>query len=477
MKNKLQILCLLCLFSAFFSNCKKSDLKEVQTLGKNQNTLAFGRDGKNDLLGFGYNVLGEYGNASAATLPVIDVDRLKADQSTRVVWDLSTSTIGDLDAGSDAISYLKKLSLRFTNTFGYDFLGKSLFKATITSKYTDSARFSSRYIYSAYNLKIQQKRVKLNALNDVLKSYLDPEFLSYIQSQSPKAIISRYGTHVLADIILGGKLEVMYQSETENNDRTKAGSVGIDLAVKKIFKLNTGFAYESQYVTQNFSQKLHYVTNGGDPTKSIIGEIMIGNASNPNPTPTINISAWQSSCTLENSVLIDIAPEGLIPIYDLIPDQAKALAVKDYVIQYLDQNQAKLVNEYPNALLYRCFNTSNSDRLITTNPAEVGGLKNWTVEGSMGKIYTTSSKPGTVPLYRTFLKNGKHLFTLSLSEANLGSFEGIVGYVNSTQEIGNLPIYRYQNNKLPHFYTTNFNELGWGGNGWRLEGNVGFIPQ
>ncbi|WP_431293145.1 MAC/perforin domain-containing protein [Pedobacter sp. P26] len=480
MKNnyKLKIICLLCTLTALFSNCKKNDLAEEKGLINKHNNLAgFGRDGKNDLLGYGYNVLGEFGNASAATRPVVDVDRLQADQSTRVIWDFSTRTEGRLDAGSDATSYLKKLTTHLSSTFGYEFLGMSLFKATVTGSYNSTDIFSSKYIYSSYNLKIQQKRIKLNALNDVLQSYLDPEFLSYIQSQTPEAIVNRYGTHVLADITLGGKLDVIYQSETSKSDKTTASSAGIDLHVKKIFNLNTGYTYDANDVSENFAQKLHYVTNGGDPTKNLIGDVSIGNASNPNPIPTVNISAWQNSCTLENSVLIDIAPDGLMPIYDLIPDQSKALAVKNYIIQYLTNNQGHLVDGYPVAKLYRCFNTKNDDRLLLTNPGEVGGVRNWVVEGSIGKVYTTNAKPGTVPLYRIYLNNGKHLFTLSWNEAHIGSYEGIVGYVNSAQETNDLPIYRYRNDKVPHLYTTSFGELGWGRDGWILEGNIGFIPQ
>jgi len=348
MKNnyKLKIICLLCVVTAAFSSCKKNELAKEKSLTNNHNTLAgFGRDGKNDLLGYGYNVLGEFANASAATLPVIDVDKLQADQSTRIVYDGSTRTDGKLEAGSDAVSYLKKLTTRFSSTFGADFLGMSLFRATVTGTFNNTDIFSSKNIYSSYNFLVQQKRVKLNAQRDVLLSYLDPEFLSYIQNQTPEAIVNRYGTHILADIILGGKLDVRYQSETSKSDKTLASSAGVDLHVKKIFNINTGFTNDANYVIENFNQKLHYTTNGGDPTRNLIGDIVLGNSSNPNPTPTINITAWQNSCTLENSVLIDIPNNGLLPIYDFIPDQAKALAVKNYIIQYLTDNQGKLIDE------------------------------------------------------------------------------------------------------------------------------------
>ncbi|QPH38838.1 MAC/perforin domain-containing protein [Pedobacter endophyticus] len=341
---KIKLICLLCAFTALLSNCKKGETIEEKGLSGKHNAVAgYGRDGKNDLLGYGYNVLGEFGNASAATRPVIDVDRLQTDYPTRVVYDLSTETKGYLTAGSDAVSYLKKITARLSTTFGYQFLGASLFKATITANYSNNDVFSAKYIYSNYYLKVQQKRLKLNTVNDVLQSYLDPEFISYVNTQTPEAIVNRYGTHVLAEIILGGKLDVTYQSQTTKSDKTKASSAGIDLNVKKIFNLNVGYTYDTHDVEENFNQTLHYATIGGDPTKSLIGDIAIGNASNPNPTPTVNISAWQSSCTLENSVLIDIAPDGLMPIWELISDPVKKEQIKNVAEKYISDGQAKLV--------------------------------------------------------------------------------------------------------------------------------------
>lgn len=365
---KIKLICLLCACTTIFSNCKKSETIDEKGLNNKHNTLAGnGRDGKNDLLGYGYNVLGEFGNASAATRPVIDVDRLRAEHQTRVIWDASTETKGYLTAGSNAESYLKKITARLSTTFGYQFLGMSLFKATITANYSNNDVFSSKYIYSNYYLKVQQRRVKLNTLNEVLQSYLDPEFVSYVNTQTPEAVVNRYGTHVLADIILGGKLDVTYQSQTTKSDKTHASSAGIDLNVKKIFNLNVGYTYDANDVKENFDQTLHYATIGGDPTKSLIGDIVVGNASNPNPTPTVNISAWQSSCTPENSVLIDIAPDGLLPIWELVADQVKKEQIKNVAEKYISDGEAKLVADGLKYGIYKITNIISSQALTIPN--------------------------------------------------------------------------------------------------------------
>lgn len=413
---------MLCVFTTLFSNCKKSELVDGQLLNNKHNGLASAKDGQNDLLGYGYDVLGEYANSSAAKFSVVDVVRLKTDHPTRVEWDFATKQEGILDAGSDAVSYLKKLTTRFSNTFGAELLGLSLFKATINAAYNETDNFSSRNIYSSYRLKIQQKRVKFNAPNDLLKSYLSPSFLSDVQSQSPEYIVSRYGTHVLTDIILGTKLEALYKSETSKSERTIASSAGVDLSVKLIFKLNTGYTYDSNDIVENTSQKLQYRTIGGDPTQSLVGQVPIGNASNPNPTPTVVISGWQSTSTLANSEMIDITPDGLMPIYDLIPDPSKALAVKNYVIQYLTNNQANLIID-------ENYNPTQEGKLLRTPDGRVFSVMNGKARhiqdyGTLQAVYnfettTIIKRPPFNPIVQV-TSNIKQISTLS----ELGLTEG-----------------------------------------------------
>jgi len=466
MKNnyKLKIICLLCVLTALFSNCKKSDLTEEKGLVGNHNNLASGGDGKNDVLGYGYNVLGEYANASAATYSVIDVDRLKIDQPTRVEWDLSTKQEGTLEAGSDAVSYLKKLTTRFSNTFGADFLGLSLFRATITSTYSNTDSYSSKYIYSSYNLKIQQKRVKFNAPNDLLQNYLDPAFLTDVQNQSPEYIVNRYGTHVLTDIILGAKLSVMYQSESSKSDKITASTAGIDVGVKTIFKINTGYTYDGNDVRENTNQKLHYKTIGADPSKSLIGEIVIGNGANPNPVPNVVISGWQSTSKVENSVMIDIAPNGLIPIYDLIPDQSKALAVKNYIIQFLTANQVSLTP----TTFYEYYNPVTNRHAYSLAGNLEQSWANYYHNAEPFKVYTTQYA-GAVPLYQFYNSafDNRVLTTNRYPGFSGYNYDGILCYVYQTPTTGTVPVYEFYSSTGGHLYTTNRNTVfpGWSYNG------------
>ena len=332
LKNKAaQTLILLAgLTTLSFYSCKKNDLPQASSPSKTQSRSA--GDGRNDLLGYGYDVTGEYAHSSASRFQVINVDQLQADQPVRVEWDLSKKQTGNLVAGENAKSFLVKKS---TTVKGSNGLG--LFKTSISSTFTSSDAFNSKYVYSSFDLVIQQKRVKMNAGLALLKRYLTSSFLTDIQNESPSYIVRTYGTHVLADITLGAKLQVLYRSETSNANKEQAAEAGVDVGMDKIFSIKTGYNHTEQETQSNYTQSLHYQTIGGDPAKRLIGQVPIGQS-----VPKVDIADWQGSSTVQNAEMIDFNPAALIPLYDLIDDPTKQAALKSYIDQYLIDNQVVL---------------------------------------------------------------------------------------------------------------------------------------
>jgi len=359
MIKKTGMTCLILAFVAILSGCKKNeDLNGSGVTGKGGSTLSAG-DGQNDLLGYGYDVTGEYANSSASKFSVIDVARLKVDQPTRVEWDLSSKKYGEVISGENAVSYLTKLT---------DKLGASLtvndpsdaskktpfFKGSIQNAFDNSNFFSSKHIYSSYALKIQQKRVKMNATTALLKQYLTPTFIADVQNSTPQYIVSQYGTHVLKDIILGAKLDIQFRSETTKSDRNDAATKGIEFNILGIFGFSTSSTSATQQVAENFSQKIVYKTIGGEPSESLVGNVPIGST-----LPNISTVAWENSSSLLNAEMIDIAENGLIPIWELIDDPSKSAAVKAYVVQYLIDR--KLAMTYPDFVVNGRFIRNDDD--------------------------------------------------------------------------------------------------------------------
>lgn len=444
---------LIAAFGAVFmiSGCSKDKSAAVKDDNPSTNKPHSAVDGLYDVLGYGYNVTGEYGNSSAATYKVIDVERLKNDQPNRVEIDLSKKQEGKIFSADNAESYSKKISATLKATVGF-----ALFKSTITSSYSDASSFSSRYVYSSYELMIQEKRNKFNATNELLRGYVTAEFTTDVQNNSAAYIVRKYGTHVLSDIILGAKLQVLYQSETSKADRTIAAAAGLDVGIGAIFNINTGLNYDKTSTSQNSSQRLHYKTYGGDPSKSLIGTLSLDQT-----VPTVNIANWQSTSNVPNAELIAISNDGLIPISDLIFDGAKKAEVENYIKQYLIDNQVTVDNDFTSQLVnINSFGAKKEGHHYLST----GMVDDWNYWSYLGSSFRAYNKPipGTVPINVFFSQKGSdHFYTQgSVDDFSWWRSEGIAFYAYSQQFPGTIPIYLHTSKDgTDHYYTPDGGQL------------------
>ena len=82
----------------------------------------------------------------------------------------------------------------------------------------------------------QLERYQLYADPTVLADYLTPYFKSRLSAASPDAIIEEFGTHILIDFNVGGRLSIFYKSTITDNlkveSKTKIAKGGITGAIK-----------------------------------------------------------------------------------------------------------------------------------------------------------------------------------------------------------------------------------------------------
>jgi Repeat of unknown function (DUF5648) len=137
----------------------------------------------------------------------------------------------------------------------------------------------------------------------------------------------------------------------------------------------------------------------------------------------------------------------------------------------------------------RLLHPASSMRLYTINQAEISRITakgEWQREGTEGWLFP-SPVVGTTPLYRLYLnKDGKHpdhLYTANRDEGNQViktwgvAYEGIAGYVATTQTPGTTPLLRLYNPQAGHFYTINAEEAASAvaKYGYVAEGQVGYV--
>jgi len=464
--KKTKIILLWLAFITILNSCKKNESPTVSSV-KGNSTLS-ARDGVWDLLGYGYDATGEYGHSISSKFSIIDVVKLKTDYATRVETDLSARKGGEVVAGENAVSYLSgisnKIGVSMTKS-ETDTAKIPMFKGSFDKFGENSNLFSSKYVYSSYYLKIQQKRVKINATNALLMQYLTPTFIADVQNSSPAYLVSQYGTHVLKDIILGAKLSIQYRSETTKTDRKDAAQKGIEFNILGIFGFKTSSTSNTQAVSENFSYKLIYETIGGNPAASLSGTVT--GATTPTPVPT---SAWENSSTVQNSELIDIAPGGLIPIYDLISDPVKSLAVKNYVRAYLLANMPTLV--YEPVPVYLHYASSIFDHALSTEPSEY--YPGWSNLKISFKAHKTQV-PGTVPIYSFYHANWKaHFYAYDMGPSSWSgmAYTGIAFYLPNTNVPGTIPVYEWYRDAIHDWLFDPSPSAKTGQAGWQNKGTA-----
>ncbi len=426
----------------FMGSCASEELNSEMTpenpVKANRASAAkYAGDGVYDVLGHGYNVAGEYANASAAGFKVIDLDRFKIEQGNRLISENTFSQEYIEEYGENAESYSKMVSTKVNVTAGIPLFKKTL-SVGFNSAVTTNNKFEAKYIYGSYNLTIKQKRLRFNATADMLGDYLTPEFAQDLQTKTPQQIVQDYGTHVMLDIYTGAKLDVLFQAETRSQNRDRAARIGVKVGMKDIFDVDVTNDVNTAESHMNYSKKLSYKTRGGDPSKGLVGDLNLDQTN-----PKINISNWQNSSNATNSVLVDFGTNGLIIIYDLVKDPAKKAQLKAYVDQYLIDNKVYL--EFNTIPVYRYYN--GLDHYYTKIS---GSYQGYSFEGIEFNAFLYKA-PNTVPIYRYY--NGKdHYYTKTPGYYAGYVDEGIEFNAFATQQPNTVPIYRYWNGK-DHYYS------------------------
>lgn len=433
------------------SSCKKlNNDSDLPSNSQNQLKVYYAGDNLWDLLGYGYDATGEYARTISAKAKVIDPVALKLDYDDRVIPDLSSSQFPLIVTSNNALDYSNQLTFKVADT-----VNVKLFKGSLSSSFTNSNSFSTRYIYATYYNQIQKKRFRFNASINLLKNYLAQTFVDDVTNQSPSYIVANYGTHVMTDIILGARLEIKYQTETNNTNKTLAAEAGLGLGVQNVFGINIGVSSNQSIVNNNFSQKLNYKAFGGDNSISLVGQIDL----NSNNIPPINVSDWQASITQENSVLIDFGGDNsLIPIYEFVSDPIKKEDLRNYINQYQIDNQIKLRNP-----INRYYNSSLQDHLymIESYPAGFQDYAFETVEFQVPSMVSNFANTVNVNGYWNN-KNRDHYYEKGVPRSISGYvYEGVKFKAFATQQPGTVPVYQYYHpSYVDHFYTTTYQNYG-----------------
>lgn len=401
-----------------------------------------GGDNKYDLLGFGYDITGQFLTNASAKAQVIDPVALKKDEDKRIDTNQLAISEGLLMSGTTAEDYTKNLSIHFKVYSDSDSV--SAFKGSLESSFSNSEHYSAKYSIASYSLLMKMRQLYMTAPNEMLMKYLTKSFKDDLESQNMEYIIMHYGTHVLTNITLGARLDIMYRSLVTSTMKKQTVESGCSFLIRGVFGINTDGHIDETLVNDNTYQKLVYKAIGGDPNKPFVGSIN----SEKLTSTTINISEWQSSCDTTNMQLISAEPNTIIPIYELVEDPIKKQMLKAAVLKYMKERS--FVDFGDPVPLYRYIYEGEIRTISNTGSSRRGG-ENKLVE---------SIKPVKDYYYTTdFGEYG--------NEKDGYTYDKILCYVYPASEhpTGAIPLYEYlykiksTSNKVKSYYTTNWYEL------------------
>ncbi|AIM38682.1 hypothetical protein KO02_19750 [Sphingobacterium sp. ML3W] len=473
---------------ALLTNCTKNDPSSESLLNNNANNQAAAGDGIYDVLGYGYDVTGEYLSLkSISYTPVLDMKRLATDHLDKINTPTTGSGDGRYFYGATAKDFVSDINVQRTfnvsATIGDEKPqqdGQQYFTPSFGTENTDHniKDTKSRFSYGRYeHIKVVKSiQFAKYVTTDLLINYLNNDFKNNINQLSADQLVDIYGTHVLLDITVGGRMLFNFTANisSEKTTETKKSKVegGLGFFVKK-FGINFKSSKTTEEITTNFNESRERQMNIKYQGGSNSGTSVTFN-SDGYSSESINIGSWEQSVTDRNCALIDITR--MVPIHHFISDPTKKALVKTAIDKHIKENQITELGEVP---VYQYYSSKYSNHYFskdnyTVLPSVDGNYKN---EGIAFYAFT-KQKAGLIPIYQYYSsKYSNHYFSkdnhtvLPSVDGNFKN-EGIAFYTYSKFNSEAAPVFQYYSSKnSDHFFSPeNTPVIDAGGGNFKNEG-------
>ncbi len=298
-------------------------------------------------------------------------------------------------------------------------------------------------MYASIHKIIPRKRFSFTFSNADIDEFLSESFKRKILNDTPEQIVQDFGTHVLMDVYIGGKIKTRFTALTRDEDRLRATNYGMNFAFTKAFTIKSDMSlaalneFKSKFQETNFQVSFEGGVESKFPnTHDILNK--------DGADGRLNVSEWQNSIEDANSTLVKIGLNGLKPIYDFIADPVKKEAVKLYVEQYLRDNSVKMKNQ-PVPINHFLSSRSSDSYFTQSDNLPYTMTHQWNNFRYAGTpFYAFDYKaPGTVPVHAIWAP-GSDCHRLSTSTAMCCGdvYEGVAFYAYPSAVVNNaVPIH------------------------------------
>ena len=425
-KNYFLVVLLFSLFSCSEDSILDETPKEIPEL-----TLKQAGDGVHDLLGFSYDATKEYLHVDAAPRTVLDIDAFKRDHADRYYNPSSTIGNSETYSGANATDMLEEIKTKnkVSANASYGLFGGSI---KIENELDVKQTFSTKYSYARQDVIKRTRRLYLDADLDMLLKYVKPVFYENLNNLTPDQFVASYGTHVLADITIGGRLSFLYRSTIiEDNSSSRKKEIveaGVKFGVGS-FGADADNSHEKETIKslnkKNSTWKMWVNYHGGERS----GQSFTYDSDKGLSTSTFNPSDWEASVNNNNAALVEINWDRAYPIYEFITDPVKKAQIKAAVEKYIASKKVDVIELFP---LYEYWNAKDNDHYYTTEYGSTMGGGLWKYNGITGYIFKNKIT-GTTTLYEYWHAGlNDHYYTTEYSSTmggGLWKYNGITGYI------------------------------------------------
>jgi len=424
-------------------------------------------DEKYDVVGYGYDVTGEYLHPLSVRNPVLNIAKYEQDYFERLQYGTSSFGYDRMYYGYSSSDYIKDITTETKATYTMNYGNEKdtvFFSNTIKNNayLKTEYSYSDKYSFASLDVIRNLKYIHINDEVSRLSQYLSDSFKEDLERLSPDRVIERYGTHVLTDFIIGGRYKLLFRSVITNVKDASTKRKTVSSGFKSTLD-GMGFTYDLEsmdtvnesLVKENQYKELYVLFYGGS------GSNLKYDLEKGMPT-SVDIQSWEKSVSLGNACLNDINWKDTYPIYDFISDPLKKEQIKAAVKQYIASSQLKVLELLPLKTYYHSDFGYGPNHDTTSYPYNEDREDGWIYSRLEGFVLK-NRLPGTIPLYQYYYPDGFDHCTTTESDIHLkykGWVQnGLMGYVYEKPVDGTSILFEYYYDEKNDHYTSTFPNL------------------